>query len=214
MPWLSLTDFSPRKHLLNRGGEAWILRMPAVNLCNSNLLNSFISNSLNLTQNPMRAMILQKNCPVFSNHVTFDSATHVVMCPESMARQSRTVPSVQEIRAKYSLVDACFILKKVLYLYLYLLWRNTLTHLWSGGSEWNTLAHECAQTLGSLWFFGHQEPSQRQRALNWIANSDAPETWGDDACAIHGASTSGRMQFENLARHSRCIWFSQAQSFS
>ena len=93
-----------------------------------------------------------------------------------------------------------------LYLYLYLLWRNTLTHLWSGGSEWNTLAHECARTLGSLWFFGHQEPSQRQRALNWIANSDAPETWGDDACAIHGASTSGRMQFENLARHSRCIW--------
>ena len=100
------------------------------------------------------------------------------------------------------------------FLYLYLLWRNTLTHLWSGGSEWNTLAHECARTLGSLWFFGHQEPSQRQRALNWIANSDAPETWGDDACAIHGASTSGRMQFENLARHSRCIWFSQAQSFS
>ena len=127
------------------------------------------------------------------------------MCPESMARQSRTVPSAQEIRAKYSLVDACFILRRC-YIYLYLLWRNTLTHLWSGGSEWNTLAHECARTLGSLWFFGHQEPSQRQRALNWIANSDAPETWGDDACAIHGASTSGRMQFENLARHSRCIW--------
>ena len=163
-------DFSPRKHLLNRGGEAWILRMPAVNLCNSNLLNSFISNSLNLTQNPMRAMILQKNCPIFSNHVTFDSATHVVMCSESMARQSRTVPSAQEIRAKYSLVDACFILRRCyiyISIYLYLLWRNTLTHLWSGGSEWNTLAHECAQTLGSLWFFGHQEPSQRHGG-HWI----------------------------------------------
>ena len=115
----ALTDFSPRKHLLNRGGEAWILRMPAVNLCNLNLLNSFISNSLNLTHNPTRAMILQKNCPIFSNHVTFDSATHVVVCPESMARQSRTVPSAQEIRAKYGLVDACFILRRC-YIYLIL----------------------------------------------------------------------------------------------
>ena len=153
MPWLSLTDFSPRKHLLNRGGEAWILRMPAVNLCNSNLLNSFISNSLNLTHNPMRAMILQKNCPIFSNHVTFDSATHVVMCPESMARQSRTVPSVQEIRAKYSLVDACFILRRC-YIYIYICYEGTLWLICGvgdlNGIHWRTNAHKPLDPFDSL----------------------------------------------------------------
>ena len=82
-----------------------------------------------------------------------DSATHVVMCPESMARQSRTVPSAQEIRAKYSLVDACFILRRC-YIYIYICYEGTLWLICGvgdlNGIHWRTNAHEPLDPFDSL----------------------------------------------------------------